>query len=120
MKTKFFCWGVVALLGVFFAAPAQALEPHESAFLSEFRTMTRQYPDDVREALELYLHYHSSFALTTASNTCSSISFFGRTLADVEVEQQQSGTFNTPVDQARRHITNTLAVKYICPQLAQR
>ncbi len=82
--------------------------------------MVSQQPQDIQNRLNLYLDRHSDLALFTAKNTCASLGFVGRSLADVAREQEQTSFVATPTDLARRQISNTLAVQYLCPNYAQR
>lgn len=89
-------------------------------FLSDFRAMANQQPPDIRQSLNIYLDYYPDLAVATAENTCQSLSFFNRTITDIEREQEAATSQSTPVNEARRQISNTLALRHFCPNLAQR
>lgn len=94
------------------AAPPTPLSSN-AAFLTNFRSMTQNYPANVRQELNRYVDSNKDSAIAAAKTTCRVLRFGGQQAA--LTRRQALASYNSSSSEAaRQQIIHSLAVNQYC------
>ncbi|HEY9726046.1 MAG TPA: DUF732 domain-containing protein [Chroococcales cyanobacterium] len=96
----------------------RALSPN-AGFVSNFRTMTSQYPSNVQQELNRYSEENRDSAIAAAKTTCRVLRY-GGTRAALTRQQALVSDYSSPSNTAKQQIIYSLAVNQYCPEFATR
>ena len=91
----------------------------EAAFVTNFRSMASQYPDNIRQALDSYINQNRDSAIASAKVACRVLKFGGMNAQSTR-RQALASDASSPSDTARQEIIQSLAVNQYCPESASR
>lgn len=91
----------------------------EAAFVTNFRSMASQYPDNIRQALDSYINQNRDSAIASAKVACRVLRFGGMQAQSTR-RQALASNASSPSDAARQDIIQSLAVNQYCPESASR
>lgn len=98
--------------------PTTPLSP-SAAFLTNFRSMTQNYPANVRQELNRYADSNKDSAIAAAKTTCRVLKFGGQQAASTR--RQALASYNSSSSEAaRQQIIHSLAVNQYCPEYTNR
>ena len=91
----------------------------EAAFVTNFRSMASQYPDNIRQELNSYINQNRDSAIASAKVACRVLRFGGMKAQSTR-RQALASDASSPSDTARQEIIQSLAVNQYCPESASR
>lgn len=91
----------------------------DAAFVADFQSMASQYPNSIRQALNIYINQNRDSAIASAKTTCRVLRF-GGTAAVSKRRETLTADNSSPIEAARLQIIEPLAINYYCPEFTSR
>ncbi|AFZ18766.1 DUF732 domain-containing protein [Allocoleopsis franciscana] len=98
--------------------PPAVLSPSAS-FVSNFRSLAKNYPPNIRQELNQYSEKHRDSAIASAKTTCRVLRY-GGSQAELTRSRALAAYHSSPSEVAKQQITYALAINQYCPEFANR
>lgn len=98
--------------------PPAVLSPSAS-FVSNFRSLAKNYPPNIRQELNQYSEKQRDSAIASAKTTCRVLRY-GGAQAELTRRRALAAYKSSSSEVAKQQITYTLAVNQYCPEFANR
>lgn len=98
--------------------PPTVLSPGAS-FVSNFRSLAKNYPPNIRQELNQYSDKHGASAIASAKTTCRVLRY-GGSQAEFTRRRALAAYNSSSSEVAKQQITYALAVNQYCPEFANR
>lgn len=98
--------------------PPTVLSPGAS-FVSNFRSLAKNYPPNIRQELNQYSDKHGASAIASAKTTCRVLRY-GGSQAELTRRRALAAYNSSSSEVAKQQITYALAVNQYCPEFGNR